>query len=157
MLNKTVGSVPWGKNNDDIQANQRCHLDCTQKAWNETVWQRLNPIKSWQSRNANLSPVSGPFNPLMTVIQTLSLGLGYLTWIFLCPDADSVSLSRRGIEDKLVEEYRNCQFFKQTKAELGKYKKVSVLGSKLLLKCAAVSNNNIFKILDTKEQRKSYI
>ncbi|CAG5929446.1 unnamed protein product [Menidia menidia] len=33
-------------------------------------------------------------------------------------DADSVSLSRRGIEDKLVEEYRNCQYFKQTKAEL---------------------------------------
>ncbi|XP_072232402.1 broad substrate specificity ATP-binding cassette transporter ABCG2 isoform X2 [Leuresthes tenuis] len=33
-------------------------------------------------------------------------------------EEDSVSLSRRGIEDKLVEEYRNCQFFKQTKAEL---------------------------------------
>lgn len=34
------------------------------------------------------------------------------------PDPDSVSLSRRGIEDKLVEEYRNCSYYKQTKAEL---------------------------------------
>lgn len=36
------------------------------------------------------------------------------------PDSssDSVSMSRRGIEDKLVEEYRNCSYFKQTKAEL---------------------------------------
>ncbi|XP_041841126.1 broad substrate specificity ATP-binding cassette transporter ABCG2 [Melanotaenia boesemani] len=34
------------------------------------------------------------------------------------PDADSVSMSRRGIEDKLVEEYRNCQNYKETKAEL---------------------------------------
>ncbi|XP_051249520.1 broad substrate specificity ATP-binding cassette transporter ABCG2-like [Dicentrarchus labrax] len=33
-------------------------------------------------------------------------------------DSDSVSLSRRGIEDKLVEEYRNCSYYKQTKAEL---------------------------------------
>uniref|UniRef100_A0A8D3DFW4 ABC transporter domain-containing protein n=1 Tax=Scophthalmus maximus TaxID=52904 RepID=A0A8D3DFW4_SCOMX len=29
------------------------------------------------------------------------------------------SRSRRGIEDKLVEEYRSCHFYKQTKAELG--------------------------------------
>ncbi|XP_035531430.1 broad substrate specificity ATP-binding cassette transporter ABCG2-like [Morone saxatilis] len=34
------------------------------------------------------------------------------------PDSDSVSLSRQGIEDKLVEEYRNCHYYKQTKAEL---------------------------------------
>ncbi|XP_059211408.1 broad substrate specificity ATP-binding cassette transporter ABCG2-like isoform X2 [Centropristis striata] len=34
------------------------------------------------------------------------------------PDSDTVSLSRRGIEDKLVEEYRNCHYYKQTKAEL---------------------------------------
>uniref|UniRef100_A0A3Q1GVL8 ATP-binding cassette, sub-family G (WHITE), member 2a n=1 Tax=Acanthochromis polyacanthus TaxID=80966 RepID=A0A3Q1GVL8_9TELE len=33
-------------------------------------------------------------------------------------DPDSISLSRRGIEDKLVEEYRNCSYYKQTKAEL---------------------------------------
>ncbi|XP_044039881.1 broad substrate specificity ATP-binding cassette transporter ABCG2-like isoform X2 [Siniperca chuatsi] len=33
-------------------------------------------------------------------------------------DSDSVSMSRRGIEAKLVEEYRNCDYFKQTKAEL---------------------------------------
>ncbi|XP_035462612.2 broad substrate specificity ATP-binding cassette transporter ABCG2 [Scophthalmus maximus] len=33
-------------------------------------------------------------------------------------DPDSVSKSRRGIEDKLVEEYRSCHFYKQTKAEL---------------------------------------
>uniref|UniRef100_A0A8D3DEQ4 ABC transporter domain-containing protein n=1 Tax=Scophthalmus maximus TaxID=52904 RepID=A0A8D3DEQ4_SCOMX len=33
-------------------------------------------------------------------------------------DKDSVSKSRRGIEDKLVEEYRSCHFYKQTKAEL---------------------------------------
>uniref|UniRef100_A0A8C4GJ82 ABC transporter domain-containing protein n=1 Tax=Dicentrarchus labrax TaxID=13489 RepID=A0A8C4GJ82_DICLA len=33
-------------------------------------------------------------------------------------NSDSVSLSRRGIEDKLVEEYRNCSYYKQTKAEL---------------------------------------
>lgn len=34
------------------------------------------------------------------------------------PDAESVSKSRKGIEDKLVEEYRNCQYYKQTKDEL---------------------------------------
>lgn len=34
------------------------------------------------------------------------------------PGSDSVSMSRRGIEDKLVEEYQNCSYFKQTKAEL---------------------------------------
>uniref|UniRef100_A0A3Q2P3D8 ATP-binding cassette, sub-family G (WHITE), member 2a n=1 Tax=Fundulus heteroclitus TaxID=8078 RepID=A0A3Q2P3D8_FUNHE len=28
----------------------------------------------------------------------------------------------KGIEDKLVEEYRNCQYYKQTKDELGRYK-----------------------------------
>ncbi|XP_035005581.2 broad substrate specificity ATP-binding cassette transporter ABCG2 isoform X2 [Hippoglossus stenolepis] len=33
-------------------------------------------------------------------------------------DSDSVSKSRRSIEDKLVEEYRNCHYYKQTKAEL---------------------------------------
>ncbi|XP_047440604.1 broad substrate specificity ATP-binding cassette transporter ABCG2-like [Mugil cephalus] len=33
-------------------------------------------------------------------------------------DSDSVSLSRRGIEDKLVEEYRNSHYYKETKAEL---------------------------------------
>ncbi|XP_013877614.1 broad substrate specificity ATP-binding cassette transporter ABCG2 [Austrofundulus limnaeus] len=33
-------------------------------------------------------------------------------------DSDSVSRSRKGIEDKLVEEYRSCQYFKQTKEEL---------------------------------------
>lgn len=36
----------------------------------------------------------------------------------LDPDSDSVSVSKRGIEDKLVEEYRNSHYFKQTKAEL---------------------------------------
>nr|XP_046236071.1 broad substrate specificity ATP-binding cassette transporter ABCG2 isoform X2 [Scatophagus argus] len=36
--------------------------------------------------------------------------------IYEDPDADSVS--RRGIEDKLVEEYRACHYFKQTKLEL---------------------------------------
>lgn len=34
------------------------------------------------------------------------------------PEPDSISMSRRGIEDKLVEEYRSCSYFKQTKAEL---------------------------------------
>ncbi|XP_070710444.1 broad substrate specificity ATP-binding cassette transporter ABCG2-like [Pempheris klunzingeri] len=33
-------------------------------------------------------------------------------------DSDSVSKSRRGIEDKLVEEYRNSHYFRQTTAEL---------------------------------------
>ncbi|XP_061524991.1 broad substrate specificity ATP-binding cassette transporter ABCG2 [Phycodurus eques] len=33
-------------------------------------------------------------------------------------ELDSVLKSRQGIEDKLVEEYRNCHDFKQTKAEL---------------------------------------
>uniref|UniRef100_A0A8C9ZWG7 ATP-binding cassette, sub-family G (WHITE), member 2a n=1 Tax=Sander lucioperca TaxID=283035 RepID=A0A8C9ZWG7_SANLU len=33
---------------------------------------------------------------------------------------DLASKSKRGIEDKLVEEYRNCQYFRQTKAELEK-------------------------------------
>ncbi|KAM4564379.1 broad substrate specificity ATP-binding cassette transporter ABCG2 isoform 2-T4 [Fundulus diaphanus] len=35
-------------------------------------------------------------------------------------DAESMSKSRKGIEDKLVEEYRNCQHYKQTKDELEK-------------------------------------
>ncbi|KAG7215208.1 hypothetical protein INR49_022707 [Caranx melampygus] len=33
-------------------------------------------------------------------------------------DSDAVTMSRRGIEEKLVEEYRNCHYYKQTKAEL---------------------------------------
>uniref|UniRef100_A0A3P9LH08 ATP-binding cassette, sub-family G (WHITE), member 2a n=1 Tax=Oryzias latipes TaxID=8090 RepID=A0A3P9LH08_ORYLA len=33
-------------------------------------------------------------------------------------DPDSVSMSRKGIEDKLVEEYRSSQHYRQTKAEL---------------------------------------
>uniref|UniRef100_A0A3Q2WUL0 ATP-binding cassette, sub-family G (WHITE), member 2a n=1 Tax=Haplochromis burtoni TaxID=8153 RepID=A0A3Q2WUL0_HAPBU len=33
-------------------------------------------------------------------------------------DSESMSKSRRGIGEKLVEEYRNCQHFKETKAEL---------------------------------------
>ncbi|XP_032440165.1 broad substrate specificity ATP-binding cassette transporter ABCG2-like isoform X1 [Xiphophorus hellerii] len=33
-------------------------------------------------------------------------------------DAESMSKSRKGIEDNLVEEYRNCQYYKQTKDEL---------------------------------------
>ncbi|XP_036968904.1 broad substrate specificity ATP-binding cassette transporter ABCG2-like [Acanthopagrus latus] len=35
-------------------------------------------------------------------------------------DPESVLNSKRGIEDKLVEEYRNCHFYRQTKAELGR-------------------------------------
>uniref|UniRef100_A0AAX7UVM5 ABC transporter domain-containing protein n=1 Tax=Astatotilapia calliptera TaxID=8154 RepID=A0AAX7UVM5_ASTCA len=38
-------------------------------------------------------------------------------------DSESMSKSRRGIGEKLVEEYRNCQHFKETKAELGGYQK----------------------------------
>lgn len=63
------------------------------------------------------------------------VGFIYLSWkdvnefLFLCPDldpdSDSVSMSRRGIEDKLVEEYRNCHYYKQTKADLGKYKTIT--------------------------------
>ncbi|XP_006806132.1 broad substrate specificity ATP-binding cassette transporter ABCG2-like [Neolamprologus brichardi] len=33
-------------------------------------------------------------------------------------DSESMSKSQRGIGEKLVEEYRNCQYFKDTKAEL---------------------------------------
>ncbi|XP_029938296.1 ATP-binding cassette sub-family G member 2-like [Salarias fasciatus] len=36
------------------------------------------------------------------------------------PDSRKITLSRRRIEDKLVEEYRNCHYFKETKAELEK-------------------------------------
>ncbi|XP_034532463.1 broad substrate specificity ATP-binding cassette transporter ABCG2-like [Notolabrus celidotus] len=36
------------------------------------------------------------------------------------PDLDSMSKSRQGIEDKLEEEYRNSQYYKQTKAEMEK-------------------------------------
>lgn len=35
------------------------------------------------------------------------------------PDSDSVSISRRSIEDRLVEEYRTCSDYKQSRAELG--------------------------------------
>lgn len=38
-------------------------------------------------------------------------------------DAESMSKSRKGIEDNLVEEYRNCQYYKQTKDELGGFKR----------------------------------
>lgn len=41
------------------------------------------------------------------------------------PDSDSVSVSRQKIEDRLVEEYRNCSYYKQTKAELGTFTSVS--------------------------------
>uniref|UniRef100_A0A8C6KB40 ATP-binding cassette, sub-family G (WHITE), member 2a n=1 Tax=Nothobranchius furzeri TaxID=105023 RepID=A0A8C6KB40_NOTFU len=34
-------------------------------------------------------------------------------------DSDSTSTSRKGIEDKLLEEYRNSHHYRQTKAELG--------------------------------------
>ncbi|XP_060887646.1 broad substrate specificity ATP-binding cassette transporter ABCG2 [Labrus mixtus] len=34
------------------------------------------------------------------------------------PESDSAVTSRRGIEDKLVEEYRNSHYFQQTKAEM---------------------------------------
>ncbi|XP_069574132.1 broad substrate specificity ATP-binding cassette transporter ABCG2-like [Brachyistius frenatus] len=34
------------------------------------------------------------------------------------PDSSALSMSRRGIEDKLVEEYKNSHNFKQTKADL---------------------------------------
>uniref|UniRef100_A0A8C2XBE3 ATP-binding cassette, sub-family G (WHITE), member 2a n=1 Tax=Cyclopterus lumpus TaxID=8103 RepID=A0A8C2XBE3_CYCLU len=37
---------------------------------------------------------------------------------------NSVTMSRQGIEDKLVEEYRSSSSFKLTKAELGSYKKI---------------------------------
>ncbi|XP_056155975.1 broad substrate specificity ATP-binding cassette transporter ABCG2-like isoform X2 [Lampris incognitus] len=33
-------------------------------------------------------------------------------------DTETVSNSRRGIEERLVEEYRNCNYYKETKAEL---------------------------------------
>lgn len=35
------------------------------------------------------------------------------------PDSDSVLMSRERIEDKLVEEYKTCIHFKETKEELG--------------------------------------
>lgn len=34
-------------------------------------------------------------------------------------DLDAVSASRQRIEDKLVEEYRNCAYYRRTKEELG--------------------------------------
>ncbi|MEQ2267657.1 hypothetical protein XENORESO_008807, partial [Xenotaenia resolanae] len=33
-------------------------------------------------------------------------------------DAESTSMSRKGIEDRLVEEYRNCQYYQKTKDDL---------------------------------------
>lgn len=36
------------------------------------------------------------------------------------PDSKKMSLSRKKIEDKLVEEYRSCQYFRETQAELEK-------------------------------------
>uniref|UniRef100_A0A8C2XBG7 ATP-binding cassette, sub-family G (WHITE), member 2a n=1 Tax=Cyclopterus lumpus TaxID=8103 RepID=A0A8C2XBG7_CYCLU len=41
---------------------------------------------------------------------------------------NSVTMSRQGIEDKLVEEYRSSSSFKLTKAELGSYKSSIVQG-----------------------------
>ncbi|XP_053199624.1 broad substrate specificity ATP-binding cassette transporter ABCG2-like [Scomber japonicus] len=34
------------------------------------------------------------------------------------PDSETVMTSKQSIEEKLVEEYRNCQYFRQTKTEL---------------------------------------
>ncbi|XP_044039884.1 broad substrate specificity ATP-binding cassette transporter ABCG2-like isoform X3 [Siniperca chuatsi] len=53
-----------------------------------------------------------------TAVAFSSMDKEVLNTRFFHPDSDSVSMSRRGIEAKLVEEYRNCDYFKQTKAEL---------------------------------------
>uniref|UniRef100_A0A7N6A7I4 ABC transporter domain-containing protein n=1 Tax=Anabas testudineus TaxID=64144 RepID=A0A7N6A7I4_ANATE len=59
-------------------------------------------------------PHNNPADFFLDVINGDSISVA----LNLDPDSDSVSISRRGIEDKLVEEYINCYHYKQTKAEL---------------------------------------
>ncbi|XP_040887579.1 broad substrate specificity ATP-binding cassette transporter ABCG2-like [Toxotes jaculatrix] len=63
-------------------------------------------------------PHNNPADFFLDVINGDSTAVVYSNADREDPDPDSVSLSRRGIEDKLVEEYRNCHYYKQTKAEL---------------------------------------
>lgn len=44
----------------------------------------------------------------------------YLCTFFYKSDPDDQSISRQGIEDKLLEAYRSCPYFTQTQQELGR-------------------------------------
>ncbi|XP_037538184.1 broad substrate specificity ATP-binding cassette transporter ABCG2 [Nematolebias whitei] len=61
---------------------------------------------------------NNPADFFLDVINGDSTALSSLQGEDSAQDLDSVTKSRRGIEDKLVEEYRSCQYFKQTKEEL---------------------------------------
>ncbi|XP_029027566.1 broad substrate specificity ATP-binding cassette transporter ABCG2-like [Betta splendens] len=65
-------------------------------------------------------PHNNPADFFLDVINgdSTAVALGKMDSEELDPESDSISMSRRGIEDKLVEEYRNCHYYKQTKAEL---------------------------------------
>ncbi|XP_022616861.1 ATP-binding cassette sub-family G member 2-like [Seriola dumerili] len=63
-------------------------------------------------------PHNNPADFFLDVINGDSTAVIYSSVDREDPDSDSVSMSRRGIEEKLVEEYRSCQYYKQTKAEL---------------------------------------
>lgn len=71
-----------------------------------------------------MSPDAGLHMRVHTLIKLLLMcvSLSRSCSLFLSPetnDLDTVSASRQRIEDKLVEEYRNCAYYKQTKEELG--------------------------------------
>uniref|UniRef100_A0A7N6B974 ABC transporter domain-containing protein n=1 Tax=Anabas testudineus TaxID=64144 RepID=A0A7N6B974_ANATE len=63
-------------------------------------------------------PHNNPADFFLDVINGDSISVALSKMEAEDPDSDSVSISRRGIEDKLVEEYINCYHYKQTKAEL---------------------------------------
>ncbi|XP_029381785.1 ATP-binding cassette sub-family G member 2-like [Echeneis naucrates] len=63
-------------------------------------------------------PHNNPADFFLDVINGESTAVIYSNLDGGDPDSDSVSMSRRGIEQKLVEEYRNCQYYKQTRADL---------------------------------------
>ncbi|XP_071315654.1 broad substrate specificity ATP-binding cassette transporter ABCG2 [Trachinotus anak] len=66
----------------------------------------------------NCEPHNNPADFFLDVINGDSTAVIYSNMDREDLDSDSVSKSRQGIEEKLVEEYRNCHYYKQTKTEL---------------------------------------
>uniref|UniRef100_A0A7N8XFN1 Broad substrate specificity ATP-binding cassette transporter ABCG2-like n=1 Tax=Mastacembelus armatus TaxID=205130 RepID=A0A7N8XFN1_9TELE len=77
-----------------------------------------NALEYFADIGYTCEPHNNPADFFLDVINGDSTALALRDVDTEDPDSDSVSMSRRGIEDKLVEEYRNCQYYKQTKAEL---------------------------------------
>ncbi|XP_018537423.1 broad substrate specificity ATP-binding cassette transporter ABCG2 [Lates calcarifer] len=77
-----------------------------------------NALEYFSDIGHTCEPHNNPADFFLDVINGDSTAVACSNMEDLDPDSDSVSVSKRGIEDKLVEEYRNCNYYKQTKAEL---------------------------------------